>query len=74
MEDESEEFMDLFENGVHYIEGGRTTSGFFSVDSVVSYSIFFTLEGEIFFWDNLSVQHVSLKKKKWSNISFYVVF
>ncbi|XP_071129219.1 protein flightless-1 homolog isoform X5 [Mytilus edulis] len=34
MEDESEEFMDLFENGVHYIEGGRTTSGFFSVDSV----------------------------------------
>lgn len=49
MEDESEEFMDLFENGVHYIEGGRTTSGFFSVDSVVSYSIFFTLEGEIFF-------------------------
>ncbi|CAC5384169.1 Protein flightless-1,Protein flightless-1 homolog [Mytilus coruscus] len=34
MEDESEEFMDLFENGVHYIEGGRTTSGFFSVDTV----------------------------------------
>ena len=32
MEDESEEFMDLFENGISYIEGGRTTSGFYSVE------------------------------------------
>jgi len=36
MEDESEEFMDLFENGISYIEGGRTTSGFYSVEVTVS--------------------------------------
>ena len=37
MEDESEEFMDLFENGISYIEGGRTSSGFYSVDAPVSF-------------------------------------
>lgn len=37
MEDESEEFMDLFENGISYIEGGRTTSGFYSVEVTVSH-------------------------------------
>lgn len=37
MEDESEEFMDLFENGIAYIKGGRTTSGFYSVEVTVSH-------------------------------------
>ncbi|ELU16604.1 hypothetical protein CAPTEDRAFT_151582 [Capitella teleta] len=32
MGDESEEFLDLFENGVSYIEGGRTASGFYTVE------------------------------------------
>ncbi|XP_060063340.1 protein flightless-1 homolog [Ylistrum balloti] len=34
MGDESDEFLDLFENGVSYIEGGRTSSGFYSVENV----------------------------------------
>ena len=36
MADESDEFCDLFENGVSYIEGGRTASGFYTVEDVVS--------------------------------------
>ncbi|XP_013412224.1 protein flightless-1 homolog isoform X3 [Lingula anatina] len=35
MNDESDEFMDLFENDIHYIEGGRTASGFFTVEENV---------------------------------------
>lgn len=36
MNDESDDFLDLFENGVSYIEGGRTASGFFTVENIVS--------------------------------------
>lgn len=35
MNDESDDFLDLFENGVSYIEGGRTASGFFTVENIV---------------------------------------
>jgi hypothetical protein len=34
--DESEEFLALFDAEITYIEGGRTASGFFTVDEVVS--------------------------------------
>lgn len=33
--DESDEFLDLFETEIVYIEGGRTASGFFTVEEVV---------------------------------------
>lgn len=35
MNDETDEFLDLFEHGVSYIEGGRTASGFFTVEELV---------------------------------------
>ncbi|KAH3871907.1 hypothetical protein DPMN_035122 [Dreissena polymorpha] len=35
MNDESDEFLDLFENPVSYIGGGRTSSGFFTVEELV---------------------------------------
>lgn len=35
--DESEEFLNLFDTEITYIEGGRTCSGFFTVEDMVSY-------------------------------------
>ncbi|CAH1794524.1 unnamed protein product [Owenia fusiformis] len=32
--DESDEFMDLFDNDIAYIEGGRTSSGFYTVEEL----------------------------------------
>lgn len=45
MNDESDEFLDMFEHGVSYIEGGRTASGFFTVEDLVQ--DFFCLGQEI---------------------------
>lgn len=41
MNDESDEFLDLFENEVSYIEGGRTSSGFYTVEELVCYLLSF---------------------------------
>lgn len=35
--DESEEFLALFDTEITYIEGGRTTSGFFTIEDIVSH-------------------------------------
>ncbi|KAK6187545.1 hypothetical protein SNE40_005543 [Patella caerulea] len=34
MNDEDDDFLDMFPNGVSYIEGGRTASGFYTVEDV----------------------------------------
>lgn len=34
--EESDEFLDLFDTDIVYLEGGRTASGFFTVEDVVS--------------------------------------
>ena len=39
MGDESDEFLDLFETEVAYIEGERTASGFFTVEEYVSHML-----------------------------------
>lgn len=39
-DDESEEFLDLFETGISYIEGGRTTSGFYTAEEGVGFALF----------------------------------
>ena len=36
MNDEDDDFLALFPCGLSYIEGGRTSSGFFTVEDVVS--------------------------------------
>ena len=36
MNDESDEFLDLFGDRLAYIEGGRTASGFYTVEDIVS--------------------------------------
>ena len=36
MNDETDEFLDIFENEITYIEGGRTASGFFTTEETVS--------------------------------------
>ena len=36
MGDESDEFLDLFEDKLMYLKGGRTPSGFYTVEDVVS--------------------------------------
>jgi len=46
-DDESEEFLDLFvENGVSYIAGGRTTSGFYTVDEAVHTIHLYRISGQ----------------------------
>ena len=37
MNDESDEFLDLFGDRLAYIEGGRTASGFYTVEDIVSW-------------------------------------
>ena len=37
MNDEEDEFLELFEHGISYIDGGRTASGFYTVEEVVSW-------------------------------------
>ncbi len=37
MNDETDEFLDIFENEIAYIEGGRTSSGFFQSEIVVCF-------------------------------------
>lgn len=37
MNEEDDDFLDLFENGISYIDGGRTASGFYTVEEIVSY-------------------------------------
>lgn len=39
MNDEDEEFLSLFDNGVSYIDGGHTTSGFYTVEDSVCLKI-----------------------------------
>ncbi|XP_029638513.1 protein flightless-1 homolog isoform X1 [Octopus sinensis] len=34
MNDEDDDFLDLFENGISYIDGGRTASGFYTVEDI----------------------------------------
>ncbi len=36
MNDETDEFLDIFDNEITYIEGGRTASGFFTTEEAVS--------------------------------------
>lgn len=55
--DESDEFLALFESDIAYIEGGRTASGFFTVDEVVSY--FFGEIAEFIFYYCLCSNHLS---------------
>lgn len=40
MNDESDDFLDLFETEIAYIEGGRTASGFYTVEELVSHQTF----------------------------------
>lgn len=39
--EESDEFLDLFGSEIIYIEGGRTASGFYTIEEVVIIYIFF---------------------------------
>jgi len=46
-DDESEDFLDLFiDNGVSYIAGGRTTSGFYTVDDPVHNTRLYRITGQ----------------------------
>jgi len=46
-DDESEDFLDLFvENGVSYIAGGRTTSGFYTVDEALHTVRLYRISGQ----------------------------
>ena len=40
--DESDEFLGLFDTDIAYIEGGRTSSGFFTVEDMVIIESYFS--------------------------------
>lgn len=43
--DESQEFLSLFDTGLEYLEGGRTASGFYSVEDVIYNTRLFRIHG-----------------------------
>lgn len=48
--DESEEFLNLFDSAIEYLEGGRTSSGFYTVEDIVSWPyVLFPFTQIIFF-------------------------
>lgn len=63
MNDESDDFLDLFENGVSYIEGGRTASGFFTVENIVSTFVLLVDSCSLVSMDSDSKSTVSLLSK-----------
>lgn len=55
--DESDEFVALFDSEIAYIEGGRTASGFYTVDEVVSTIFLFFLFISAFILSKLNFGH-----------------
>lgn len=47
--DESDEFLMLFDSEITYIEGGRTSSGFYTVEDTVFQTIFHQIMSNYFF-------------------------
>lgn len=45
MGDEEDDFLELFENGISYINGGRTASGFFTTETLVNSTYPFLMGG-----------------------------
>ena len=60
--DESEEFLNLFDNDITYIEGGRTASGFFTVEEmvVIYIKIFLDIYNSFLIWCQKVNQHFEI--------------